>query len=158
MDQVPPTPKATVADDGRETAGGVSMAWWVYKCNSRENPYGAGGDWREFFDRRAAGGKAARWGLTTVIPDLSELNPQDMVFAYQTNRNELVGLVRVVRRDGEEVHFEAVEEFGVRVRPLKSAYPAVALIPAFAPGPKKTIYPISESDAQVLLDAARASE
>ena len=25
------------------------MAWWVYKCNSKDNPYDTAGDWRYFF-------------------------------------------------------------------------------------------------------------
>jgi hypothetical protein len=79
-----------------------------------------------------------------------------MVLAYQTDRNELVGLVRMVQVVGDEVHFEAVEEIGVRVRPLKEGHPALAVIPAFAPGPRQTINAISESDAQQVLDAARA--
>ena len=70
------------------------MAWWVYKCSSGANPYNAGGDWREFFDVRTAGGQAARWGLLSVVPALQQLHADDMVFAYQTDRNELVGLVR----------------------------------------------------------------
>ena len=57
---------------------------------------------REFFDERAASGRAARWGLLSIIPALSNLQPEDMVFAYQTDRNELVGLVRMVRVIGDE--------------------------------------------------------
>jgi hypothetical protein len=130
------------------------MAWWVYKCNSRNNPYNSGGDWREFFDVRAAGGQAARWGLLSVVPALEQLHADDMVFAYQTDRNELVGLVRMVRVVGDEVHFEPVQQFGVRVRPMKDQDPLLAAIPAFGPGPKQTLCPISEADAQLLLNAA----
>jgi hypothetical protein len=143
-------------------AGGDAMAWWVYKCNSKENPYKSPDeppeefDWRDFFDNLAAGGNVARWGLTSVIPALAQLQPEDMILAYQTDRNELVGLVRMVRVVGEEVHFQMVEEFGVRVRALKEANPRLAEIPAFSFGPKQTLLRISETDAQMVIDAARA--
>jgi hypothetical protein len=133
------------------------MAWWVYKCNSSEKRYNAGRDWRVFFDERAAGGRAARWGLLSVIPALKQLHADDMVFAYQTNRNELVGLVRVAQIVEDEVCCVAVEEFGVRVRPLKAKSKALAAIPAFRPGPKQTLYRISEEDAQLLRGAARSA-
>jgi hypothetical protein len=134
------------------------MAWWVYKCNSRNNSYqNAYGDWREFFDDRAAGGVIARWGLTSYVPALAELRPGDMVLAYQTDRNELVGLVRMAKRVGEEIYFEPVEQIGVKVRPLKKANPAIEAIPALQPGPVQTLYSISETDALRLLSDARAA-
>jgi hypothetical protein len=133
------------------------MAWWVYKCNSRGHSYqNAHGDWREFFDDRAAGGLVARWGWTSDVPALGDLQSCDMVLAYQTDRNELVGVVRFAGFVGEEAHFSVVEEIGVKVRPLKRADPAIAAIPALQPGPIRTLYPISESDAVRLLGAARS--
>ena len=73
-----------------------------------------------------------------------------MVLAYQTNRNELVGVVEFVGFADNEAHFKTVEEVGVRVRPLKKLYPELASIPAFAPGDRKTLYDITEAHAQLL--------
>jgi len=105
----------------------------------------------------AAGGQAARWGLLSVVPALKQLHADDMVFAYQTDRKELVGIVRVVQIVEGEVRCVAVEEFGVRLRPLRAESEALAAIPAFRPGPKQTLCPISEEDAQRLLGAARSA-
>jgi hypothetical protein len=135
------------------------MAWWIYKCNSQGHSYqNAYGDWRDFFDVRAIGGRKARWGLPSVTPDLTNLQKGDMVLAYQTDRNELVGLVRCVKAVAGGVYFVPVEEIGVKVRPLKKADQAIAAIPALKPGPIQTLYSISKEDARRLLDAARAKE
>jgi hypothetical protein len=130
------------------------MAWWVYKCNSQNNFYqGAYGDWRDYFD----GDPNQEWGSRDWIPALAELRKGDTLIAYQTNRNELVGLVRV-RQSCEQdtfVYLEPVERIKpVKVRPLKKSDPQIAAIPAFKPGPIQTIYEISLSDAQRLLKAA----
>ncbi len=131
------------------------MAWWVYKCNSRHHPYDNDySDWRQFFAGVLPPG--GRWGLISVIPDLARLQLGDQILAYQTDRNELVGLARVVELRGDEVHLEGVETFGnsVRVRLLKTRNPALARVPAFAPGPKRTLNAISEADANRFIDAA----
>jgi addiction module HigA family antidote len=133
-----------------------AIAWWVYKCSVRNKPDSYDdGDWRDFFDKRSAGGRTARWGLTTVIPALKKLRPGDTALAYQTDRNELVGLVRMVRFDGKKVMFEAIEKFGVKVRPLKKFDPAIERITAFGRGPKNTLCPISEEEARRVIDIAR---
>ena len=81
-----------------------------------------------------------------------------MVIAYQTNRNELVGLAKV--RQSCEVdtylYLYPVEVIEVKVHPLKRLNPKVADIPALKPGPIQTIYSISPSDARYLLKTAGA--
>ena len=68
------------------------MSWWIYKCNSQNRDYQRSwGDWKEFFD----GDSDEDWGSTQWVPELSKLKEGDMVIAYQTNRNELVGLAKV---------------------------------------------------------------
>ena len=68
------------------------MSWWIYKCNSQNRDYQISyGDWKEFFD----GDSDEEWGSAELIPALSELKEGDIVIAYQTNRNELVGLAKV---------------------------------------------------------------
>jgi hypothetical protein len=131
------------------------MKWWIYKCNSRQHPdQVVYGDWRDFFDK----GRIAEWGSTEWVPALELLTRGDMVIAYQTDRNELVGLTSVHslrRRSGYfDLFLEPLEEIGVKVRPLKKLDPIIAAIPALQSGPIKTVYDISPSDAQALLRAA----
>jgi hypothetical protein len=138
------------------------MASWIYKCNSESHPYqNASGDWRlNFFHGRGANGQVACWGLLSVVPELDQLQPGDSILAYQTDRNELVGLVKMIEFAGDEVRLQAVEEFvaGVKVRPLRQADPQIAAIPALAPGPIRTLYAISDSHAQLLVAAARNAQ
>ena len=45
------------------------MAWWVYKCNSRNREYqNAYGDWDEFFDD-----PEEHWGKSEWVPELARL-------------------------------------------------------------------------------------
>src|SRR6266404_1355236 len=120
------------------------MAWWVYKCNSRNREYQVDfGDWSSFFERS----RISRWGTTERLPRLEVLTPGDMIIAYQTDRNELVGVCRMSRfkKDGpfKIVLLEPLENVGVTVRPLKAADPKIAAIPALQPGPIMTLYSIS---------------
>jgi hypothetical protein len=132
------------------------MAWWVYKCNSKGLPYQrAVGDWRsEYFN----GDPNQEWGSTDWVPALADLKQGDMIIAYQTDTNELVGLARVRQPCDKDtyLYLEPVEVIrpGVKVRPLRRSDPDIAAIPAFQPGRIATIYEISASDAQKLLSAA----
>ena len=128
------------------------MSWWVYKCNSKQHAYqSAWGDWRDFFE----GDPDDHWGSTEWVPALAQLQRGDMIIAYQTDRNELVGLAKVRRpceRDGY-LYLTPIETIGVKVRPLKEADSRIAAIPALQPGPIRTLYPISLVDAKALLRA-----
>lgn len=128
------------------------MAWWIYKCNTKKR-YRAFGDWETFFQN-----PHSSWGSSKWTPDLKRLKRGDFVIAYQTNRNELVGLTRVRQScDSSKrgyLYLDAIEIIRVRVRPLKKIYPKIASIPALQPGPIKTIYKISDQDAYRLLKAA----
>jgi len=131
------------------------MRWWIYKCNSRPQPYQrAYGDWREFFDA----GVVDAWGSSDWIPALSRLTAGDRIIAYQTNRNELVGIATVTQSTAQDtyVYLKPVEKIGVKVRPLKLADEKIATIPSLQPGPIQTIYDITNEDAQRLVAAARA--
>ena len=132
----------------------TTMAYYVYKCNARGPEYArASGDWCEVFD---AGG-IQPWGLST-LKGVDQLDVGDLLLAYQTDRNELVGVARVVRWDPEDgarrVVVEPIEPIGVKVRPLRSD-PRIATIQAFKPGDIRTAYRISAVDAKLVLDAAR---
>ncbi len=83
----------------------------------------------------------------------------DIIIAYQTNRNELVGIARV-RQSCEldsYLHLKPIETIRVKVRPLKESDQRIASIPALQGGPIQTIYAISESDARRLLKAAKVT-
>lgn len=127
--------------------------WWIYKCNSRQLHYqNSWGDWYDFF----FDDPNQQWGSTDGVPALAELNKGDMIIAYQTDRNELVGIAQV-RQSCEYdsyLYLDPIEVIRVKVRPLKEANPRIAAIPALQPGPIKTIYDISKADAKRLLIAA----
>jgi hypothetical protein len=129
---------------------------WIYKCNSRDLPYQrAYGDWDDFF----MSGRPMQWGSTEWVPALQKARRGDTVLAYQTDRNELVGVARVVRQENRgryrELILKPLKRIGVRVRPLKDRSPAIARIAALQPGPIQTLYLISSRDARRLLSAAR---
>jgi len=131
------------------------MSWWVYKCNNRQHAkQRVWGDWNEFFFGSYYNNS---WGSVKNVPALAELKKDDMIIAYQTERNELAGVVKVRQPcaiDGY-LYLKVVEPIGVKVRPLKNADPIIAEIPAFQAGEIKTVYPITGSDANRLLKAAR---
>ena len=132
------------------------MASWIYKCNARGDRHQVTwGDWAVFFDWD----RTKEWGTTRNVPKLVDLAPGDTVLAYQTDRNELVGVAKVVRfrRDGRhlDLYLKPIERIGTKVRPLKKANPRVAAIEALRPGPIKTIYSITPAEARTLLRAAR---
>ena len=129
--------------------------FWIYKCNSKNHPYQVYyGDWNDFF----LTGRNEEWGSTEWVPALAQASPGDTILAYQTDRNELVGIARVVRLRPRGTHLDLilkpVKRIGVRVRPIKAQYPEVAAIPALKPGPIRTLYSIDHQDAQTLLRAA----
>lgn len=132
------------------------MAWWIYKCNNKKKWHGNTykGDWRKFF---SWGKKPETWGLLSKIPQLQKLHPGDSVFAYQTERNELVGLLTMVKFDGDEVRLKVVEELGVTVRPLKDADQRIAAIAALQQGPKQTLRSLSAKEGKLLLSESRAA-
>lgn len=131
--------------------------FWVYKCNSRGGPHQrAWGDWADVFEDN----KPQPWGSTEWMrkSESERVESGDIIIAYQTDRNELVGLARVVgwKRRGqfEDLILKPLITIGVKVRPLKESDPSIAAIPAFKPGPIQTIYEISDKDAGHLLKAA----
>ena len=132
------------------------MSWWIYKCNNLGHEHQrVWGDWDDLW----ANPNGRSWGTTDDIPALAELGTGDSVIAYQTNRNELVGITRVTQSCEADTHLylRPVERIGAKVKPLKQADPVVARIPALQPGVIRTVYPISRADAERLLSAARGA-
>lgn len=131
------------------------MTCWIYKCNSRNRSHQVTyGDWDRFFTDPGNG----QWGSTEWVPKLAKAHHGDVILAYQTDRNELVGIAEVIalRRRGsyKDLILRPLEELRVKVRPLKKQSIAIARIPALQPGPIQTLYSISEADFNRLLHAA----
>lgn len=131
--------------------------FWIYKCNAQKHPRQVVfGDWDEFFQDN----KAQSWGSTEWVPALIKAARGDVVIAYQSDRNELVGLARVIghsrRGKYSDLILKPLHTIRVKVRPLKQADKAVYNIPALRPGPIQTLYDISTVDAHRLLKAAHA--
>jgi hypothetical protein len=128
------------------------MTWWVYKCNSRNESYQKyTGDWRKFFDD-----PDQDWGDQDGTPELTELKEGDLVIAFQTNLNEIVGLaeVRQTTEKNGYLYLDPLEEIGIKVRPLK-VDPKIKAIKAFQGGVIRTVYSITPEEAEYLLIAAR---
>ena len=129
-------------------------SWWIYKCNGLGMNYQrAVGDWQDYF----AGDRRKQWGSTKWTPPLEALRKGDMIIAYQTDRNALMGLLRVRQTCEKDtyLYLDVVESVTpVRVRPLKRSDRQIAIIQALQPGPIRTIYEISYADAKRLLMAA----
>src|SRR6266496_2625468 len=115
--------------------------FWVYKCNARKPPrWVRYGDWNDFF----VDGIVREWGSTEWTPAIAKVKRGDTIIAYQTDRNELVGLAKVISLKPMGQHRELIlkrlRPIGVKVRALKALDRRVAAIPAFQPGPIRTLY------------------
>jgi len=114
------------------------MSYWMYKCDSRGRAGQDFGDWRFVFS-----GESKTWGRLDMHPELGELRKNDTVLAYQSNRNELVGVVRVTgrvrKRGGIHLGVRPHEVIGVKVRPLKKGDGRINSLPALQQGPVKTV-------------------
>lgn len=132
------------------------MQWWVYKCNSKNNDYqSAFGDWADFFSEY----EESEWGSSEYVRDLHLLKKGDMVIAYQTDRNEIVGLAKVTQsclKDGY-LRLEPTESIGTKVRPLKKANSRINDIDALKQGPIRTIYRIENDEVELLLGETRVA-
>lgn len=130
------------------------MTYWMYKCDSRGRTGRDSGDWRFVFY-----GESKTWGRIDTLPELAELRRNDTILAYQSDRNELVGVARVtglVRKRGAlHLGVQPREVIGAKVRPLKKKDRRIASIPALQQGPVKTLYKMKASDAKYLLRRAR---
>src|SRR5438094_4595948 len=133
------------------------MPTWIYKCNSQNRKHH--GDWNDFFLELENG--VARWGSTEWIPTLYQAKRGDTILAYQTDRNELVGIMKVAafRRRGKyrDLSLKPLRRIGVKVGPLKKLDRRINAIPAFKRGRIQTLYAIDQSDVQRLLRAAGVS-
>ena len=133
------------------------MSFWVYKCNDTDHPdQVVHGDWEHVSGAR----KPVEWGSTEYSSDLKKLAIGDLLIAYQTERNEVVGLAEVVQfkpfGQYQRLYVQAVERFGVLLRPLKKIDARIRAMDAFKAGPIRTIYPITTSEAWHLIAVIKA--
>src|SRR5262245_15386026 len=108
------------------------MSFWVYKCNAKDHPsHVCVGNWNLFFKNDGA----REWGSSEFIPAFLKLRPGDLIIAYQTDRNEIVGLAEVIkfrsRNEYRDLILRPVEKLGVRVRPLKKLDKRIAALSCF---------------------------
>ena len=141
--------------------------YWVYKCNNSRGKHQRWyGDWVEDAEYGSSvfsaesSGKAIPWG-TLDVPGVNQLRKDDVVLAYQTERNELVGVATVEGFEkgdrGIDLMLKAVETIGVKVWPLK-VDKRIADLHAFRTREIKTIYRITANDAEYLLKVARKAK
>lgn len=96
------------------------MTFWIYKCNARSPEYAnATGDWAYVFERP----EAVPWGSTT-LSGVDAIGKGDVLLAFQTDRNELVGLVDVValkplKNGHRRLVVRRGEHIGAKARSLK---------------------------------------
>lgn len=133
------------------------MSFWVYKCNDTgHKDQVVHGDWEYVFHAKTPVG----WGNTKDSPDLEDLSAGDLVIAFQSERNEVVGLAEVVRLKPVGKHkqplLKALEHDGVELRPLKKIDERIRGMDAFKPGKIQTIYDITTSDAWHLIAVVKA--
>ena len=134
------------------------MKYWVYKCNARGPDYAR--SWGDWWGHVFKPGGERTWGLTT-LKGVEAVRIGDVLLAYQTDRNELVGTARVTgfEPDGKDRRIVIVptEVIRTKMRPLKRD-PRIEAVAAFAPiGDIRTVYAIDHEDALHVLRAARAS-
>jgi 5-methylcytosine-specific restriction enzyme A len=129
------------------------MRTWIYKCNATHSAGPQTGDWRDLFDKGDE-----TWGDDT-LKGMKNVRVGDQIIAVQSDRHELVGTARAlgfVRRSGRRrIRLRPLEVIRVKIPRLKTESRAIAAIPALLGGPVATIYSISDSDADLLLTAAR---
>jgi len=132
------------------------VGYFVYKCN----PSGLGlgqesGDWRWVFEDPW---ETVRWGTVAKLKGLDEIRRGDILLCSQSKpQPALIGVARAMGVVRGQLLVRPMERIGARIRPLKEADPFIAAIPALKPGDVRSAYPISKSDAERLLQAARAN-
>lgn len=130
------------------------MKYWVYKSSMSRRAGQNYGDWERVFS-----GKTRLWGSLDRTPELTQLSKGHHLLCFQSNRNEIVGIARVIEtqkvKGSRHLKVAPVERIGVKVRPLKERDARIRGIKAFHPGIVATIYDIKSSDALYLLRIAR---
>ncbi len=144
--------------------------YWLYKCNSRNEDYQSGyGDWVELFNKGEAvwGGLWSTKNARSRQIILNEMKPKDLVFCYQTDRHEMVGMCRLVRfvnvsqgvKKGRNLRLKAVARFDppIKIHALKQVYPGLRQVRCLIPGPVQAIYDVDDKEAELLIKVCGAT-
>jgi hypothetical protein len=130
------------------------MSTFVYKVNPKGGAGHYSGDWFVFFSRPQPCG----WGLAEIVCTQCHPQPGDRIICYQTNMREVVGTAQVVGyRLGKLVLHATEGPFarGIKITELKKIDRRIRELDAFKQGLIKTLYPISDGDADHLLDTIK---
>jgi hypothetical protein len=123
---------------------------YVYKVNEQNVVGYHYGNWLDFFNKP----QPCSWGLEDVV--CKDHRPQvgDRILCYQTNLNEILGTAEVVEYKMGKLILQKTEgpfPRGIKVAILKKIDKRIRNLEAFQQGLIKTLYPISNRDADYLL-------
>jgi hypothetical protein len=112
------------------------------------------GDWFVFFDEP----RPCSWGLAEIVCTECRPQPKDRVVCYQSSIGEVVGTARVVGYQFGHLILHAIEgpfPRGVKISELKKIDRRIHDLDAFRQGLIKTLYRISDGDADHLLNTIK---
>lgn len=126
------------------------MNSYVYKVNKQNLVGYHYGNWLDFFERS----QPCPWGLEDVV--CKDHHPQkgDRILCYQTNLKEILGTAVVVGYEKGKLVLQTTEgpfPRGVKITVLKKMDERIGNLEAFQQGLIRTLYPISNRDADHLL-------
>ncbi|GEM_PF-5708059 len=127
------------------------MSTFVYKVNPKGNIGLYAGDWFDFFD----GPQPSAWGLAEAVCFHHRPKPGDRIICYQSDIREVVGTAKVVGYELGKLVLQATEgpfPRGIKLGDLKKIDSRIRNLNAFQQGLIKSLYPISDSDADYLLN------
>ncbi len=130
------------------------MSTFVYKVNPTGGAGQYSGDWFVFFSEP----QPCDWGLAEIV--CTQCRPQsgDRIICYQSNIREIVGTARVVGYRHGKLMLHATEgpfPRGIKITDLKKIDRRIRDLDAFQQGVIRTLYPISEDDADHLLSTIK---
>ncbi len=129
----------------------IDMSTFVYKVNPNGQVGHYVGDWFNFFD----GPQPSAWGLAEVVCTQYRPEAGDRIICHQSNIREIVGTADVVGYDLGRLILQATEgpfPRGIKITVLKKIDERIRNLEAFQQGLIKTLYTISDSDADYLLN------
>ena len=127
------------------------MSTFVYKVNPKGKIGHYVGDWFDFF----YGPQPSEWGLAEVVCTQYRPEPSDRIICHQSNIGEIVGTAEVAGYHLGYLMLQATEgpfPRGVKMRDLRRIDQRIHDMDAFKPGLIRTLYPISDRDADYLLN------
>ena len=126
------------------------MDSYVYKVNQQNRVGYHFGNWLEFFERP----QPCPWGREDVVCKDHHPREGDRILCYQTNFNEILGIAEVIGYEKGKLVLRATKgpfPRGMKMTDLKKIDKRIGNLEAFQQGLIKTLYPISNKDADHLL-------